>query len=252
MSLPSAMSLSSDKSLPSAIPSEKLIVALDRPDIGQARSLIETLGDSVGFYKIGMELAYGGGLALVDELSRAGKQVFIDLKLHDIGHTVEKATAQIARLGARFLTVHAFPQTLAAARRGAEGSNLQVLGVTVMTSYDDADLVAAGYRLTLRELVALRATQAQQAGIAGLILSPEELASTRAIVGPDMLLVAPGIRPAGAALGDQKRVATPAEAFARGADFIVVGRPIIAAENPREAAQAIQREIASACAQPNA
>jgi orotidine-5'-phosphate decarboxylase len=231
-----------------AISNEKLIVALDLPDVAQARKAVETLGDSVGFYKVGMELAYGGGLALVPELIAAGKQVFIDLKLHDIGHTVEKATAQIAKLGARFLTVHAFPQTLAAARRGAEGSKLQVLGVTVMTSYDDADLAAAGYRLTLRELVALRAMQAKEAGIAGLILSPEELAVTRALVGADMLLVTPGIRPAGAALGDQKRVATPYDAFSRGADYIVVGRPILASPEPREAALAIQQEIAAALA----
>ncbi len=213
-------------------------------DVAQARKTVARLGDSVSFYKIGMELAYGGGLALVEEFSKAGKQVFVDLKLHDIGHTVEKATAQIARLGARFLTVHAFPQTLAAARRGAEGSQLRILGVTVMTSYDDSDLAACGYRLGLSDLVALRATQARQAGIAGLILSPEELTAIRPLVGPDMLLVTPGIRPAGAALGDQKRVATPAQAFARGADHIVVGRPILAAEDPRGAAEAIQREIA--------
>ncbi len=228
------------------VSSEKLIVALDVPDVAQARKVVERLGDSVSFYKIGMELAYGGGLALVEEFSKAGKQVFVDLKLHDIGHTVEKATAQIARLGARFLTVHAFPQTLAAARRGSEDSDLQVLGVTVMTSYDDADLAAAGYRMNVRELVALRAKQAQEAGVAGLILSPEELTAVRALVGQDLLLVTPGIRPAGAALGDQKRVATPAEAFARGADHIVVGRPVLGADNPREAALAIQREIAAA------
>jgi orotidine-5'-phosphate decarboxylase len=223
---------------------EKLIVALDVSDVAQARKMVARLGDSVSFYKIGMELAYGGGLALVDEFSKAGKQVFVDLKLHDIGHTVEKATAQIARLGARFLTVHAFPQTLAAARRGADGSQLQILGVTVMTSYDGSDLAACGYRLGLSELVALRATQAREAGIAGLILSPEELTAIRPLVGQDMLLVTPGIRPAGAALGDQKRVATPAQALARGADHIVVGRPILAAEDPRGAAEAIQREIA--------
>ncbi|WP_294539332.1 orotidine-5'-phosphate decarboxylase [uncultured Rhodoblastus sp.] len=233
-------------------PSEKLIVALDLPDAAQAWKMVERLGDSVGFYKIGMELAYGGGLELAPELTAAGKQVFIDLKLHDIGHTVEKAVAQIARLGARFLTVHAFPQTLAAARRGAEGSSLQVLGVTVMTSYDDSDLVAAGYRLTLRELVALRALQAKEAGIAGLILSADEAPAIRALVGADLLLVTPGIRLAGAALGDQKRVATPLEAIARGADFIVVGRPVLAAPEPREAALAIQREIAEALASPNA
>ncbi len=223
---------------------DRLIVALDLPDVAQARDMVATLGDSVSFYKIGMELAYGGGLGLVDEFSRAGKQVFVDLKLHDIGATVEKATAQIARLGARFLTVHAFPQTLAAARRGSEGSKLQVLGVTVMTSYDDSDLAACGYRLNVRELVALRAEQARQAGIAGLILSPEELVATRAAIGDALLLVTPGVRPAGAALGDQKRVATPAEAFRRGADHIVVGRPILAAPDPRAAALAIQAEIA--------
>jgi orotidine-5'-phosphate decarboxylase len=224
--------------------SDRLIVALDLPDVAQARDMIGQLGDAVSFYKIGMELAYGGGLALVEELAQAGKQVFIDLKLHDIGNTVEKATAQIAKLGARFLTVHAFPQTMAAARRGAQGAKLQVLGVTVMTSYDDSDLAAAGYRLNVKELVALRAGQAKEAGIAGLILSPEELVAVRAQVGSSLLLVTPGVRPAGAALGDQKRVATPAEAFRRGADHIVVGRPVLAAPDPRAAALAIQQEIA--------
>ncbi|MCW2314607.1 orotidine-5'-phosphate decarboxylase [Rhodoblastus acidophilus] len=228
------------------MPSNRLIVALDLPDVAQARDMAATLGDAVSFYKIGMELAYGGGLALVEEFSRAGKQVFVDLKLHDIGATVEKATAQIARLGARFLTVHAFPQTLAAARRGVGDSPLQVLGVTVMTSYDDSDLAACGYRLNVRDLVALRAKQAQESGIAGLILSPEELVATREAVGRSLLLVTPGVRPAGAALGDQKRVATPAQAFARGADYIVVGRPILAAPEPRAAALAIQAEIATA------
>ena len=227
-----------------SLPTEKLIVALDVPNIAQAHKIVDHLDDSVCFYKIGMELAYGGGFDLIEELAETGRQVFVDLKLHDIGHTVEKATARIAGLGARFLTVHAFPQTLAAARRGAEGSSLQILGVTVLTSYDDADLAACGYRLGLRDLVALRATQARDAGVAGLILSPEELTATRALVGDGMLLVTPGIRPAGAALGDQKRVATPAEAFARGADFIVVGRPILSAEDPRAAAEAIQSEIA--------
>jgi orotidine-5'-phosphate decarboxylase len=223
---------------------DRLIVALDLPDVAQARDMVATLGDAVSFYKIGMELAYGGGLALVEEFSHAGKQVFVDLKLHDIGATVEKATAQIARLGARFLTVHAFPQTLAAAKRGSANSRLQVLGVTVMTSYDDADLAACGYRLDVRDLVALRAQQAKESGIAGLILSPEELVATRAAVGDSLLLVTPGVRPAGAALGDQKRVATPSQAFARGADYIVVGRPIVAAAGPRRAALAIQDEIA--------
>lgn len=226
---------------------DKLIVALDLAEVVQARAMVERLGDSVEFFKIGMELAYGGGFALVDELGRAGKKVFLDLKLHDIGATVEKATAQVARLGVHFLTVHAFPQTLAAAARGSEGSGLKVLGVTVMTSYDDSDLKAAGYRLNVKELVALRARQAKDAGIAGLILSPGELMETRALVGEEMLLVTPGVRPAGSALADQKRVATPSEAIKRGADHLVVGRPILAAPDPREAAYAIQREIAEAC-----
>jgi orotidine-5'-phosphate decarboxylase len=225
---------------------DRLIVALDLAGVAQARAMVERLGDSVEFFKIGMELAYGGGLALADELGRAGKKVFLDLKLHDIGATVEKATAQVARLGVHFLTVHAFPQTLAAAARGSAGSSLKVLGVTVMTSYDDSDLEAAGYRLNVKELVALRARQAKDAGIAGLILSPEELVETRALVGEAMLLVTPGVRPAGSALGDQKRVATPSEALKRGADHLVVGRPILAAADPREAAYAIQREIAEA------
>jgi orotidine-5'-phosphate decarboxylase len=227
---------------------DRLIVALDLPDAGQARELVALLGEGVTFYKIGMELAYGGGLALVEELASQGKQVFIDLKLHDIGNTVEKATAQIAKLGARFLTIHAFPQTMAAAKRGAQGSQLKLLGVTVMTSYDDSDLEAAGFRLTVREMVALQAMHAMKARIDGLILSPQELTAARALVGRSMLLVTPGVRPAGSAPGDQKRVATPAEAFKRGADYIVVGRPILQAPDPRKAAEAIQKEIAAALA----
>jgi orotidine-5'-phosphate decarboxylase len=225
---------------------DRLIVALDLPSVAAARDLVERLGDSVNFYKIGMELAYAGGLPLVSELSDAGKQVFIDLKLHDIGNTVERATAQIARLGARFLTVHAYPQTLAAARRGALGSSLQLLAVTVMTSNDDADLAASGYRLGVRDLVAHRALQAKEAGIDGLILSPEEIAATRKLVGPDLLLVTPGIRPTGATLGDQKRVMTPGEAIQQGADYLVVGRPITTASDPHAAAEAVQSEIAKA------
>jgi len=228
-------------------PRDKLIVALDFPDVAQARAMVELLGDIVEFYKIGMELAYGGGFALVPELHHARKKVFLDLKLHDIGNTVEKATAQIARLGVRFLTVHAFPQTLAAAKRGSEGSALQVLGVTVLTSYDDQDLAAAGYRFDVKGLVALRAFQARDAGVAGLILSPDEVATTRALIGDNLLLVTPGVRPAGAAPGDQKRIATPSEALKRGADYLVVGRPVLASVDPRAAALAIQHEIAEAC-----
>ncbi|GLI91963.1 orotidine-5'-phosphate decarboxylase [Methylocystis echinoides] len=221
---------------------DRLIVALDVETVVAARALVATLGDAVSFYKIGMELAYGGGLTLAQELKDSGKRVFIDLKLHDIGATVERATRQIARMGMDFLTVHAYPQTMAAARAGA--GDLKLLAVTVMTSYDDADLEEAGYAYGVADLVARRARQAKAAGLDGLILSPLELSTIRAAVGPDMLLVTPGVRPAGADAGDQKRVMTPAQAIAASANHIVVGRPITRAVDPRGAAQAIVGEIA--------
>jgi orotidine-5'-phosphate decarboxylase len=228
---------------------DRLIVALDVESVEAARSLIQTLGESVSFYKIGMELAYGGGFALVDELKSAGKKVFIDLKLHDIGQTVERATKQIARLGVDFLTIHAYPQTMTAARMGASGG-LRLLAVTVMTSYNDADLAAAGYAFSVKELVARRAQQAREAKIDGLILSPLELQSIRALVGADMILVTPGVRPAGAALDDQKRVLTPGQAITAGADYLVVGRPIAKADDPKAAAQSIVEEIAASVTGP--
>ncbi len=221
----------------------RLIVALDLPNIDAARAMVATLGPSVCFYKVGMELIYAGGLDLVKELVDSGKEVFVDLKLHDIPNTVEKAAAQIARLGARFLTVHAFPQTMKAAKQGVAGSKLQLLAVTVMTSYDDADLADAGYSLNVKALVARRADQAKAIGIDGLILSPEELAATRAQLGPDFLLVTPGIRPAGSNAGDQKRIMTPRMAIGAGANHIVVGRPVTQSAHPQQAAEAIVQEI---------
>ena len=211
-------------------PRERLIVALDAPDVGWARGLVERIGDGATFYKIGMELAYGGGLALAPELASAGKQVFLDLKLHDIPNTVERATAQAAKLGARFLTVHAYPQTMRAAVAGAKGSGMRILAVTVLTSYDDADLLDACYRFGVVETVRRRAEQALALGVDGLVASAAEAALVRQTVGRDMLIVTPGIRPAGAAAGDQKRVATPAEAIRNGADYLVVGRPVTQAE----------------------
>ena len=222
----------------------RLIVALDVESVVAAKKLVAQLGETVSFYKIGMELAYGGGLDLARDLKDAGKRVFIDLKLHDIGATVERATRQIARMEMDFLTVHAFPQTMTAARAGA-GDSLKLLAVTVMTSYDDADLREAGYDCSVAELVARRAKQAQAIGIDGLILSPQELGAIRTLVGPDMLLVTPGVRPAGADAGDQKRVMTPAQAIAASANHIVVGRPITRAADPRAAAEAILAGIAS-------
>ncbi|MFD2251453.1 orotidine-5'-phosphate decarboxylase [Pseudochelatococcus lubricantis] len=227
---------------------DRLIVALDVPDAGQARALVERLGDSVSFYKLGMEIVYGGGLDLASRLVGEGKRVFLDLKLHDIPTTVERATAQIARIGATFLTVHAYPQTLAAAVAGKAGSSLKILGVTVMTSYDNADLAAAGYRSGVRETVERRALQTRDAGADGIILSAAEVAELRALVGADLLLVTPGIRPAGSDANDQKRIVTPGEAIRAGADYLVVGRPVTAAGDPRRAAEAIVEEIAAASA----
>jgi orotidine-5'-phosphate decarboxylase len=227
-------------------PRDRLIVALDMPDVGDARRLVERVGESAIFYKIGMELAYGGGLPLVSELSSAGKQVFLDLKLHDIPNTVERATAQAAKLGARFLTVHAYPQTMRAAVAGARESGLQILAVTVLTSYDDADLFDAVYRFGVVETVRRRAEQALELGVDGLVASAEEAAMVRETVGAGLALVTPGIRPAGGAAGDQKRVATPAAAIRNGADYLVVGRPVTQAPDPRAAAEAIVAEIRGA------
>ncbi len=225
---------------------DRLIVALDVADGAAAEKLVAAIGDAVVFYKIGMELAYSGdGLALVGRLAAAGKRVFLDLKLHDIPHTVERATAQAARLGATFLTVHAYPQTMRAAVAGAVGSGLAILGVTVLTSCDDGDLTEAGYRFGVAELVRLRAEQAEALGVHGLVASAAEAKGVRAAVGPRMLLVTPGIRPAGAAVGDQKRVATPERAICDGADYLVVGRPVTTAPDPRAAAAAIVEEIAA-------
>ena len=212
--------------------SERLIIALDTPSVEEARRLVARIGDAGAFYKIGMELIYAGGLSLVEALAGEGKKLFLDLKLHDIPHTVERATAQIARLGASFLTVHAYPQTMKAAVAGAKGSALELLAVTVLTSMNDKDLVEAGYRSGVETTVVHRARQAKSRGMHGLVLSPHELSMVRSAIGPRMLLVTPGIRPQGAGAGDQKRVMTPAEAIAAGADHIVVGRPVSEADDP--------------------
>lgn len=227
-------------------PKDRLIVALDVPRVSDAERLIDRLGDDVTFYKIGMELVYAGGLDLVRTLSQTGKKVFLDLKLHDIPNTVERATARLADLGATFLTVHAFPQTMKAAKAGKGQSGLRILAVTVMTSYDDQDLRDAGYDISVRDLVRHRAMKAKDIGIDGLILSPEELRDIRAAVGSSLTLVTPGIRPATAAKGDQKRVMTPYDALKAGADHLVVGRPITEASDPAAAARALHDEIAAA------
>jgi orotidine-5'-phosphate decarboxylase len=224
-------------------PRERLIVALDLSSVEAAEAMVARLGDAVSFYKIGYQLAFAGGLAYAQKLAGAGKRVFLDLKLHDIGNTVAHGVKSVAGLGATFLTVHAYPQTMQAAVEAREGG-LRILAVTVLTSYDDGDLKAAGYDAAVKTLVAARAEQARLIGVDGLVCSPEEAAGVRPIAGADMVLVTPGIRPAGAVAGDQKRIMTPAAAIAAGADYLVVGRPIIAASDPRAAAEAIVAEIA--------
>jgi orotidine-5'-phosphate decarboxylase len=227
-------------------PRERLIVALDVPSVAEAEAIVVRLGESVSFYKIGYQLAFAGGIDFAGVLASAGKRIFLDLKLHDIGNTVAKGVESVAALGASFLTVHAYPQTMHAAVDARKGSGLRLLAVTVLTSYDDADLAAAGYDFTVSELVGERAAQARDVGIDGLVCSGEEAAMLRPIVGAGMVLVTPGIRPAGAAAGDQKRIMTPAAAIAAGADHLVVGRPIVAAPDPKSAAEAIIAEIAKA------
>src|SRR5881392_3426028 len=228
-------------------PCDRLIVALDLPALDAAEAMVARLGDSVTFYKIGYQLAFAGGLPLVRQLADSGKKVFVDLKLHDIGNTVARGVESVAKSGATFLTVHAYPQTMKAAVEGRAGSALKILAVTVLTSYDDGDLHAAGYRLNVSDMVEARAQQAQVLGVDGLVCAPDEAAALRKIVGHQMNLVTPGVRPAGAAAGDQKRMMTPARAIAAGADYLVVGRPVTEAADPRAAADAIQAEIKQAC-----
>ena len=227
-------------------PKDRLIVALDLPGVEPAETMIKRLGDSVTFYKIGYQLGFAGGLSLVRKLTDAGKKVFIDVKLHDIGNTVARGVESLSSLGATFLTVHAYPQTMQAAVEARGNSGLKILAVTVLTSYNEADVEAAGYRHTVADLVAARARQAKALGVDGIVCSPEEVAALRAIVGDQMSLVTPGIRPAGSSSGDQKRIMTPARAIAAGADYLVVGRPVTEAADPKAAADSIQAEIAQA------
>lgn len=225
---------------------DRLIISLDSSDVQAAGRLIDRLGSSVNFYRIGYQLAYAGGLPLVRQLVDSGNKVFLDLKLHDMGNAVARGVESIAKLGATFLTVHAYPQTMKAAVEARAGSGLKILAVTVLTSYDDGDLHAAGYRLGVSDMVEARAQQAQVLGVDGLVCSAEEAAHLRKVVGHQMNLVTPGIRPAGSAAGDQKRIMTPGRAIAAGADYLVVGRPVLEAADPKAAADAIQAEIKQA------
>ncbi len=210
-----------------------IIVALDVETADQARQLVATLGDAARFYKIGMELYASAGMEFVRELLGAGKQVFLDLKFYDIGETVKRAVAQVAKVdGIRFLTVHAHPSVMRAAREGKGDSALQILAVTVLTSWTEADLAADGHTETVGQLVARRVANARDCGMDGLICSPLEVARVREIAGPAAILVTPGVRSAGADTGDQKRIATPEAAIAAGANYLVMGRQITRATDP--------------------
>jgi len=223
-----------------------IIIALDVESVGQARALVAQIGDSVDFYKVGMELYAVAGMDFVSELTGAGKQVFLDLKFHDIGETVKRAVAQVSKRGVRFLTVHAIDSVMRAAVEGKRSSSLQVLGVTVLTDVDQKDLDAMGFAWSVEELVAHRARSAAAIGVDGLVCSPLEVAAVRAIVGPKMVLVTPGVRSAGASAGDQKRIATPQQAIADGADYLVIGRQVTRAADPKAEVARILDEIAVA------
>lgn len=222
---------------------ERIIIALDVPEADQARRLIEQLEGLVSFYKVGLELYTAAGTEFVRELVARGLNVFLDLKLYDIGETVKRAVRQVAALGVRLLTVHGSGPIMRAAVEGRQGAPLKLLGVTVLTSFDEEDLADLGYPTSVRELVRLRARKACEAGLDGLICSPLEVAELRQIVGPDRLLITPGVRSAGAELGDQKRVATPGEAIRQGADYIVVGRQVTRSPDPRGEVMRILEEI---------
>ena len=226
----------------------RLIIPLDLATRREAEAIVASLDEAVSFYKIGLQLFATEGMALARDLKSAGKSLFLDWKLHDIGATVEKATAALVATGScDLLTVHAEPQVMQAAVRGRAGEkSAKILGVTVMTSLTDADLSAMGYAEKVTALVERRIRQAVEAGIDGVVASPHEAALARRIGGPDFLVVTPGVRPAGADLNDQARAATPADALRNGASHLVCGRPVTAARDPKAAALAIIKEMQSA------
>ena len=225
----------------------RLIVPLDVPSVDEARAMVEMLGDAVTFYKVGLELfATGEGMTLARELKAAGKQVFLDWKLHDIGTTVQRAASVLAGSGCDFLTVHGEPQVMASAVRGRGSSQLKILAVTVLTSLSDEDLADVGYSETARQLVERRIHQAIAAGCDGVISSPHEAEMARALGGRDFLVVTPGVRPSWSAKNDQARAATPLEALRAGASHIVCGRPITAANDPHAAAVRVAGEMSGA------
>jgi len=225
---------------------ERLIVGLDLPTLSEAEKAVRELEGAVSFYKIGYQLAFAGGLDFARELASGGTKVFLDMKLLDIDNTVAKGVENIVKMGMTMLTLHAYPKTMRAAVEAARGSELCLLGVTVLTSMDEQDVIDAGYEYDPHTLVLRRSEQALHAGMGGIVCSAEEAEAVRRIVGPDMAVVTPGIRPSGSDHGDQKRVVTPAQAIRNGSSHLVVGRPIVKAPDRRAAAEAILAEMQSA------
>ncbi len=225
---------------------DRLIVGLDVPNLQEAEKVVGALGDDILYYKIGYQLAFAGGLEFARDLAADGKKIFLDMKLLDIDNTVASGVENIVKMGMSMLTLHAYPKAMKAAVAAAKGSDLCLLGVTVLTSMDEEDLISAGYEYDPHTLVLRRAEQAHLAGMGGIVCSAEESSAVRKIIGPDMALVTPGIRPAGSDKGDQKRVMTPADAIKAGSSHLVVARPIVKASDPKEAARAILAEIAAA------
>ncbi|MGO4351687.1 orotidine-5'-phosphate decarboxylase [Rhizobium sp. RAF36] len=225
---------------------ERLIVGLDVPTLGEAEKIVSTLGDDILYYKIGYQLVFAGGLEFARELAQSGKKIFLDMKLLDIDNTIASGVENIVKMGMSMLTLHAYPKAMKAAVEAAKGSDLCLLGVTVLTSMDEQDLVAAGYEYDPHTLVLRRAEQALAAGMGGIVCSAEESSAVRKIVGPNMAIVTPGIRPAGSDKGDQKRVMTPADALKAGSSHLVVARPIVKAPDPKDAARAILAEMDAA------
>jgi orotidine-5'-phosphate decarboxylase len=225
---------------------EKLIVGLDVPTVAEAETAVRDLDGVISFYKIGYQLAFAGGLDFARELASDGKKIFLDMKLLDIDNTVAKGVENIVKMGVSMLTLHAYPKAMRAAVEAAKGSDLCLLGVTVLTSMDEQDLIDAGYEYDPHTLVLRRAEQALGAGMGGIVCSADEAAAVRKVVGPELAVVTPGIRPAGADHGDQKRVMTPADAIRAGASHLVVARPIVKAPDRRAAAAAILAEMTAA------
>ncbi len=228
---------------------DRLMVGVDVPTVRQAEELVKKTEGKVGVYKIGMELQFAGGLDFARDLAADGKKVFLDVKLHDIDNTIHKAILNVARMGVTFVTIHAYPKTMRAAVKAlheAGNPHLCLLGVTVLTSMDEADLQAAGYRGPVSDLVEERARDAKACGMGGVVCAATESVRMRELLGGELVIVTPGIRPAGSAAGDQRRVMTPADAIAAGSDYLVVGRPINQAGDPGEAADTVVAEIEGA------